>query len=68
MRGYFHWTLADNFEWAEGWKLRFGLIALNTATQERTMRNSGRLFRAIAHGNGLSREIAAEFVPRTETV
>lgn len=68
VRGYFHWTLTDNFEWAEGWKLRFGLVALNNETQERTMRNSGRLFSAIAHANGLSNEVAEQFVPRSGTI
>ena len=32
VRGYYHWTLVDNFEWAEGWNLRFGLIELDPAT------------------------------------
>jgi beta-glucosidase len=51
VRGYFHWTLTDNFEWNDGWRLRFGLVELDPATQRRTMRESGRLFAAIAkHG------------------
>ena len=54
VRGYFHWTLTDNFEWSEGWKLRFGLVALDPDTQKRTMRNSGRLYGAIARSNELS--------------
>ena len=57
VRGYFHWTLVDNFEWSEGWKLRFGLFALDPVTQRRTMRPSGLLFREIVHQNGLSPEI-----------
>ena len=61
IRGYFHWTLTDNFEWTEGWHLRFGLVALDTATQERTMRNSGRLYSEIARGNGLSPEMIAKY-------
>jgi beta-glucosidase len=43
VKGYFHWSLVDNFEWAEGWTLRFGLIALDVETQERTVRRSGQL-------------------------
>jgi beta-glucosidase len=55
IRGYFHWTLADNFEWTEGWNLRFGLVELNQATQARIMRSSGTIYRSIALTNGLSR-------------
>lgn len=40
LRGYFHWTLADNFEWNEGWHLRFGLFELDPETQQRTRRPS----------------------------
>lgn len=61
IRGYFHWTLTDNFEWTEGWHLRFGLVALDPATQERTMRNSGKLYGEIARGNALSTEMIAEY-------
>ena len=53
IRGYFHWTLVDNFEWTEGWKLRFGLIELDPLTQQRTMRTSGLLYRQIAEANAL---------------
>jgi beta-glucosidase len=60
VRGYFHWTLTDNFEWSEGWKLRFGLAALDRRTQERTLRESGRLYSAIARGNQLSPEMLTE--------
>jgi beta-glucosidase len=58
IRGYFHWTLTDNFEWTEGWRLRFGLIELNPATQERAVRPSGRLYGEIARSNGLAAELA----------
>jgi beta-glucosidase len=39
--GYFVWTLTDNFEWAEGYHPRFGLIHINFETQERTIKDSG---------------------------
>jgi beta-glucosidase len=61
IRGYFHWTLTDNFEWTEGWGLRFGLVALDPATQRRTMRDSGRLYSAIRQANGISSEMAEKF-------
>jgi beta-glucosidase len=47
VRGYFHWTLVDNFEWADGWTLRFGLIALDPATQARTPRPSAEVYAGI---------------------
>jgi len=49
LRGYFHWTLTDNFEWNEGWHLRFGLIELDTKTQERKMRPSAQLYSQLIH-------------------
>ena len=61
IRGYFHWTLTDNFEWSEGWGLRFGLVELDETTQRRRMRPSGRLYSAIAQANGLSDELTAKF-------
>ena len=61
IRGYFHWTLIDNFEWTEGWNLRFGLIALDPVTQERKMRKSGELYSEIARANALLPELIARF-------
>lgn len=46
-RGYFHWSLVDNFEWAEGWTLRFGLIAMDPETQVRASRPSSALYADI---------------------
>jgi beta-glucosidase len=57
IRGYFHWTLTDNFEWTEGWKLRFGLIELDPITQARTLRPSARLYQQIARSNALKPEL-----------
>lgn len=63
VRGFYHWSLTDNFEWAEGWALRFGLIALDEKTQERTLRPSGRLFAAIAAENALTRDMVQTYAP-----
>jgi len=63
VRGYFHWTLTDNFEWSEGWGLRFGLVALDPKTQDRAIRNSGRLYGAIARSNELSQEMIEQYYP-----
>ncbi len=54
VRGYYHWSIVDNFEWAEGWSLRFGLHALDPATQVRTPRPSAALYAEICRNNKLS--------------
>jgi beta-glucosidase len=47
LRGYFHWSLTDNFEWNEGWHLRFGLIELDPTTQARKLRPSAQVYADI---------------------
>lgn len=42
--GYFVWTLLDNFEWAEGFFQRFGIVHTNYETQERTVKSSGKWY------------------------
>ena len=51
IRSYYHWSLMDNFEWSEGYKMRFGLHHVDYETQERTLRTSGKLFREIIQTN-----------------
>ncbi len=48
LRGYVHWSLMDNFEWATGYGANFGLIGVDRATQERTVRPSGHFLGEIA--------------------
>jgi len=45
IKGFFAWTLMDNFEWAEGYRARFGLIHVDFETQLRTIKSSGYWFR-----------------------
>jgi beta-galactosidase len=48
VRGYFHWSLTDNFEWSAGYSQKFGLYRFNPKTLRRTARHSARLFGRIA--------------------
>ena len=68
IRGYLHWTLTDNFEWNEGWRLRFGLVALDPETQHRTMRSSAKLFSEIVRGNGLAMPVEEACPPLSTTL
>ncbi|MDX2131830.1 MAG: GH1 family beta-glucosidase [Planctomycetota bacterium] len=52
VRGYFHWSLMDNFEWAEGYKERFGLIYVDFPSQERTLKLSAHWYRTVIESNG----------------
>ncbi|MFN2186632.1 MAG: family 1 glycosylhydrolase, partial [Anaerolineae bacterium] len=60
---YYHWSFTDNFEWAEGWGLRFGLVALDPDTQTRTPRPSARLFSEMADANAITRDMVAAYAP-----
>jgi beta-glucosidase len=53
LRGYFAWSLLDNFEWAQGYAKRFGLYWVDYATQERTAKASARWYRDVVRGNAV---------------
>ena len=52
IRGYFHWSLLDNFEWAEGYHPRFGLVHVDYETQRRTPRASYGWYRDLIGSGG----------------
>ena len=52
IRGYFQWSLTDNFEWAEGFSKRFGLVYVNYPTQKRVMKDSAHWYRDVIAANG----------------
>jgi beta-glucosidase len=63
IKGYFHWSLVDNFEWERGWTQRFGLWGLDPETQARIRRPSVDLYAAICKENGLSSEMVEKYCP-----
>ncbi len=50
--GYFQWSILDNFEWAEGYKERFGLIHVDYQTQKRTLKDSALFYAQVIRDNG----------------
>ncbi|OGL87904.1 hypothetical protein A3I42_00225 [Candidatus Uhrbacteria bacterium RIFCSPLOWO2_02_FULL_49_11] len=56
VRGYFHWSLLDNFEWHEGWRPKFGLVAVDRETFKRTPKESFYLFKKIAEENSITND------------
>lgn len=52
LRGYFQWSLMDNFEWEKGYSERFGLIYVDYRTQERILKDSAHWYSKIIHTNG----------------
>ncbi|MGW9306700.1 GH1 family beta-glucosidase [Saccharomonospora azurea] len=54
LRGYFYWSLLDNFEWAEGYAKRFGLVHVDYGTQRRTPKASAAWYSRVMADNGLA--------------
>ena len=54
LRGYYAWSLLDNYEWSHGYSKRFGIVHVNYETQERTIKDSGRFYSRVIETNGAS--------------
>jgi len=63
VRGYLVWSLLDNFEWAEGYGQRFGIVHVDYETLERTPRDSAGWYRGVIERNGVPAEGAADPTP-----
>jgi len=48
VKGYYYWSLMDNFEWNEGWSKKFGLYEVDLVTKKRSLRNGARIFQKIS--------------------
>jgi beta-glucosidase len=56
VRGYYHWSLTDNFEWAEGFGPRFGIYSVDYATYARSANEGTDLMKAISSTHTLTHE------------
>ena len=54
VHGYFLWSLLDNFEWADGYATRFGLVHVDYATQKRTPKLSASFYREVIAKNAVA--------------
>jgi beta-glucosidase len=68
VRGYLHWSLVDNFEWTEGWGVRFGLVEVDPLTQERMPRRSAGLFGEICLANAITEDILERYAPEVTNI
>jgi beta-glucosidase len=68
LRGYYHWTLVDNFEWEAGWSLRFGLYELDVESGQRNPRTSAEVYRRIAESNGVPKAVLEKVAPQATRI
>jgi beta-glucosidase len=53
VRGYYVWSLLDNFEWAWGFSQRFGIVHVDFETQRRALKDSARWYAGVARTNAI---------------
>ncbi len=63
VEGFYFWSLVDNFEWAEGFTARFGLIDLDLETGQRTLKRSGQLYGEISRAGAVTMDMVARYAP-----
>jgi len=54
VKGYFLWSLLDNYEWSDGYAMRFGITYVDYKTQKRTVKLSGNFYKEVISRNGLA--------------
>jgi beta-glucosidase len=54
VKGYFLWSLIDNYEWVDGYAMRFGITYVDYKTQKRTVKASGEFYKQVVKRNGLA--------------
>ena len=64
VRGYFYWSNLDNFEWAQGWEPKFGLISFDPETFERAIKPSGQFYGEVARGGALTPELVEKYTEK----
>ncbi len=52
IKGYFHWSFTDNFEWSFGYSMRFGIVFIDYDNQKRIVKDSGYWYKKVIHENG----------------
>jgi len=61
INGYFHWALTDNYEWAQGFRMKFGLIEVNLKTKKRIPRKSYEILRKIIMDKSVSEDLVKKY-------
>ena len=68
IRGYYAWSLLDNFEWADGYKQRFGLIYVDYATGKRLPKDSYHWYRRVIASRGRNLQFGRHKTPNNLTI